>query len=93
MGKLNNSSLKLLHAELNANAISIPSNQSGGAHGPLTLLHAPADCLVLTGSAFIPPVNPGTAPAIAATATSYQISEGNCQITPNIPYSSRLSML
>ena len=40
-GEPTNSSLKLLQAELNANAISIPSNRRGGAHGHLSLIQSP----------------------------------------------------
>jgi hypothetical protein len=68
-GESTNSSLKLLQAELNANAISIPSNRGGGAHGHLTLIQSPANYLLLTGANFEAPVNPGLTPTQPANAT------------------------
>jgi hypothetical protein len=78
-GEPTNSSLKLLQAELNANAISIPSNRGGGAHGHLSLIQSPANYLFLTGTDFEPPVNPGLTPTLPANATGNQITEANRQ--------------
>jgi hypothetical protein len=78
-GELTNSSLKLLQAELNANAISIPSNCGGGAHGHLSLIQNPANHLLLIGTNFEPPINPGLTPTLPANATSNQITEANRQ--------------
>jgi hypothetical protein len=79
-GEPTNSSLKLLQAKLNANAISIPSNCGGGAHGHLSLIQCPANYLFLTdGTGFEPPVNPGLTPTLPANATGNQITEANRQ--------------
>jgi hypothetical protein len=78
-GEPNNSTLKLLQAELNSNAISIPSNRGGGAHGHLALIQDPTTYLALTGAAFNSPAHPGLSPTLVANATGNQITEANRQ--------------
>jgi hypothetical protein len=78
-GEPTNSSLKLLQAELNANAISIPSNRGGGAHGHLALIQSTANYLSITGTPFDPPLNPGLTPTLPDHATGNQITEANRQ--------------
>jgi hypothetical protein len=78
-GEPNNSSLKLLQAELNANAISIPSHRGGGAHGHLVLIQTPENFILLSGTAFDTPVNPGLSPDVPDNATNFQITEANRQ--------------
>lgn len=75
--------LQTLIAELNTNAMAVPSNRGGGAHGHLTLLVQPANYLLLAGVAFVPPPNPGPVPIHPAAATAAQIAELNRQFTAN----------
>jgi hypothetical protein len=73
-GKPNSESLFKLRNELKANAQSVYSNLSDGAHGHLALVLTDAQYLLLTNVPFVHPVHPGTlqvpdgtkAPMIAA---------------------------
>ena len=71
------STLKQLHKEINANAISVPSILGGGFHGHLALVISPAAYLVLAGVAFIAPIAPGAQAIYAPAATQAQISAAN----------------
>ena len=57
------------------NEASIQSELGGGAHGLLGLALSPTAYQTITGSPFVPPVNPGTLPAIPALQTGPQINE------------------
>jgi hypothetical protein len=71
-------SLQLIHAELNANAISIKSQLGGGHYGHLALCMDPVQYLLLPNAiAFVVPVHPGDAPHHAVGATQIQIIETN----------------
>jgi hypothetical protein len=67
--KPTNASLKPLKKQLNANAMSIPSVQGGGAHGHLALTIPAASYLALTGIAFVAPLHHGPVPIHAVAAT------------------------
>jgi hypothetical protein len=82
-GESTNSSVKLLQVELNANAISIPSNRGGGAHGHLPLIQSPGNYLLLIGTGFEPPINPGLTPTLPASANVNQITVANRQYRIN----------
>lgn len=64
-----------VHRKLKANAASVSSNLGGGTHGLLGLTILPATYQTVTGHAFVAPVNPGSLPNIAPTATQAQIGE------------------
>jgi hypothetical protein len=78
-GEPNSESLFTLRNELKANAQSVHSNLSDGAHGHLALVLTDAQYLLLTNVAFVIPVHPGTlqvpagttAPMIAATKEAH----------------------
>ena len=70
-------SLTLLHKEINANTMSIPSNRDGGDHGHLALVLPAAHYLADTGHDFVTPVHPGPAPVIPTVATTAIITETN----------------
>jgi hypothetical protein len=69
-------SLLLLQREINANAMAVHSNSSGGLHGHLTLTVPPARYLVLAGAsnAFAVPIARPPLPVIPVAATQSQIS-------------------
>ena len=74
--------LQILHKELNANTMSIPSVRGGGQHGHLshtrTLSKAGAAYLAITNSIpFINPVHP-------CLATGVHTTEANPQYTTNL---------
>jgi hypothetical protein len=72
--------LELLHQEINANAISVPSNRGNGMLGHYALVVPAATHDLATGGiAFIAPVNPGASPNHPAAATAAQITETNRQ--------------
>jgi hypothetical protein len=77
--KPNHASLKLLHQELNANAMATPSTQGGGAHGHLTLVVDAPTYQAIAGLPFLAPGHPGPLPVFAAAATAAQIAEGGRQ--------------
>jgi hypothetical protein len=64
-----------VHLKLKANAASVVSKLSGGAHGLLGLVLPPATYAILTNVVFNTPVNPGTTPNIEAGGTAVQIHE------------------
>ena len=71
-------SLKVIHQELNANAMSIPSTRGGGQHGHLAITLNDADYLAINNAiAWINPVHPGPAPVHAPGASGPQITEVN----------------
>ena len=77
--KPNHASLKLLHKELNANAMAITSDLGSGRHGHLALTVSAATYLVLADAEFVPPEHPGPAPIHAAAPTTAQITKTNRQ--------------
>lgn len=77
--------LKVIHQQLNANAMAIPSSRGGGVHGHLALVIPTAQFDAIPAT--IPwqePVHPGAAPAHAAAATSAQITETNRAYKANL---------
>jgi hypothetical protein len=83
-GKPNHASLKLLHKELNANGMSIPSVRGSGQHGHLSLIISNATYLALANLPFQAPVHPGPAPEHTPAATGPQITETNRQYASNL---------
>ena len=73
--------LRILHQELNANAIAVPSIRGNGTLGHLALVTSAANYLLLATVPFIAPVHPGIAPVHAANATGAQITEVNRQFS------------
>jgi hypothetical protein len=72
--------LKTLHIQLNANAISVPSNRGNGLLGHLALVVPPGEYLTASNNIpFEPPINPGPAPTHVANPTQMQITETNRQ--------------
>jgi hypothetical protein len=79
-GEPNSESLFTLRNELKANAQSVYSNLSDGAHGHLALVLTDAQYGLLTNQPFVRPVHPGpltipdgtTAPMITATKEAHQ---------------------
>lgn len=76
--------LKLLHKQLNANAISVPSARGNGALGHYILVVSAAVYTARATPAAAPapivfdvPINPGPSATHAAGATGAQIAEGN----------------
>jgi hypothetical protein len=69
--------IRIAQTQLNGNAASIPSHSGDGIHGHLALTIAPDQYLLLTGVAFIPPVNPPAQPEHPPQSTAAQISEIN----------------
>ena len=68
-------SLKLLHKEVNANAMSVPSSRGSGQHGHLFLCVSAATYNTITEADFDAPTNPGPAPEELEDGTQFQISE------------------
>jgi len=75
----NHASLLLLHKELNANAMSVPSIRGSGQHGHLILTINAATYLALGAIAFDIPQHPGAAPVHPAQSTATAITERNRQ--------------
>ena len=67
-------SIAELNLQLNANAASVQSNLGDGKLGLLYLTISPEEYDTLSAVAFVPPVNPGTGPAIPIAATASQIT-------------------
>ena len=75
-------SLKLIHQQLNANAMAVPSDLGGGSHGHLALVVPAAQYNAMPGTAaWVHPDHPGpnpvypptpTGPVIAATDRQYK---------------------
>jgi hypothetical protein len=80
----NQTTLKILHQEMNANAIAVTSNRGNGQLGHLALVISPAKYLILSGIPFVPPVHPGNAPVHAVGATGPQITETNRQFSADL---------
>jgi hypothetical protein len=76
--------LRVLQKEMNANAISVHSNDGGGRHGHLTLTISAVRYLVVATVAFPAPVAPTIAPVIAAGASSAAIGEAVRQHQENV---------
>jgi hypothetical protein len=74
-------SLRIIHQEINANAMTVPSTRGGGQHGHLALVVPPAEyALIPNTAAWVNPVHPG--PAViypAAAPTAAQISAADRQ--------------
>jgi hypothetical protein len=80
VGEPLNASFKKLKTELYDNAMSVPSNGGGGAHGHLATIMAPAkyDVMVGLGGPWDDPVNPGITPDIIGdNPTQFQIAKNN----------------
>ena len=78
--KPNFSNLLLIHQELNANAVTVPSQRGGGALGHLALVLPTATYDALpNAAAWIAPVHPGANPVHLVGATAAQITETNRQ--------------
>jgi hypothetical protein len=77
--------LKLLHKELNANAISIPSLRGNGILGHLAIT-IPANAYIVAsgGVEFVPPAHPGAQPVHPAQPTQHQITEINRQFAADL---------
>lgn len=72
--------LCLLHKEVNANAMAIPSRRGDGIQGHYALVVSEATYLTESGNIpFIPPHNPGAEPVHPVGATQHIITEGNRQ--------------
>lgn len=70
--------LRQLKRELYANAMAIPTDLGGGAHGYLGAIMTAADYANVPNTvAFVTPVHPGTHPGHAVNATSAAITETN----------------
>jgi hypothetical protein len=80
----NQTTLKILHQELNTNAIAVTSNRGNGQLGHLSLVIPPAKYLLLAGVPFLPPVHPGNAPVHAVGAIGPQITETNRQFSADL---------
>ena len=77
--------LKVIHQELNANAMSIPSTRGGGNHGHLAVTLATADFDAIAGTVpWANPAHPGAAPVHANGATAAQITETNRAYKANL---------
>lgn len=76
--------LRILHQELNANAIAIPSARGNGALGHFALVTSAANYLTLALVPFLAPDHPGVAPIHAANATGAQITEVNRQFAVDV---------
>jgi hypothetical protein len=69
VGEPSNASFKKLKTELYDNAMSVPSNRGGGAHGHLATIMAFAEYngMIGLGNQWEDPVNPGITPTSSAT--------------------------
>jgi hypothetical protein len=76
--------LCLLHREVNANEMAIPSRRGDGLQGQYTLVLPPASYLIVSVNIpFIPPPNPGAKPIHPLGATQQIIAEVNRQLLAN----------
>jgi hypothetical protein len=71
----NHATLQVLQRELNANAMSVHSNDGGGLHGHLTLTVTAAKYLTVAGVAFPAPVAPPANAVIPVGATAAIIGD------------------
>ena len=70
--------LKIIHQQLNANAMEIPSSRGGGQHGHLALVLSTAKYdAIPTTQPWVAPMHPGPAPVHGANPTAPQITEVN----------------
>ena len=70
--------LKVIHQELNGNAMSIPTTRGGGQHRHLALALSTALINAIDGTApWINPIHPGATPVHANNTTTPQISYGD----------------
>jgi hypothetical protein len=77
--------LRQLHKELNANAISVSSFRGNGTLGHFALVATPEAYLTASGNIpFEPPVQPGPAPVHPIPATAAQITEINRQYLADV---------
>lgn len=77
--------LKVIHQEINANAMAIPATRGGGNHGHLALTLSVADYnAIATTAPWNDPPHPGDAPVHAANATGAQITETNRAYKANL---------
>ena len=77
--------LQVIHQEINANAIAIPSRLGGGAYGHLAMVMTPAAYLALPNTvAWLAPIHPGANPVHPAGATAPQITEVNRAYLSNL---------
>ncbi|CAB9530275.1 hypothetical protein SEMRO_2814_G337720.1 [Seminavis robusta] len=76
--KPNYSTLKVIHQELNANAMAITSTLGGGHYGHLALVIPAAAFNALPNAiAWVNPAHPGAAPVHVGQPTGAQIAETN----------------
>ena len=75
IGQPTHESLAELHLKLNANAVSVHSNQGDRQFGHIFLTLKPAVYGTLSATPFVPPANPGQNPAVPPGSTAAQISE------------------
>ena len=76
--------LRILHQELNANEIAVPSARGNGSLGHFSLVTSAANYLLVALVAFVAPLHPGAAPLHAANATGAQITEVNRQFAADV---------
>ncbi|CAB9528753.1 hypothetical protein SEMRO_2312_G322870.1 [Seminavis robusta] len=70
--------LKIIHQEMNANAMAIPSTNGGGHYGHLALVIPAAAFTALPNAiAWVAPIHPGESPIHGVAPTAAQISENN----------------
>jgi hypothetical protein len=68
--------LKIIHRQINANAMAITSARGGGHYGHLALVVPAATYMALpNAAAWVQPGNPGPIPGMAVGATAAQIAE------------------
>lgn len=71
--------LEILHREISTNAIAVPTKRGDSSYGHFILVTTPANYTLVTGQAFVVPLNPGIAPVHLPGATGNQINETNRQ--------------
>lgn len=77
--------LKVLHRQLNSNAVSIYSARGGGQYGHLSLVVPDTTFNALPNTvAFVAPEHPGPRPVHAAGASAAAITEGNRAYLANL---------
>jgi hypothetical protein len=77
-GKPDFASLRIIHQQINANAMTISSTRGGGGHGHLALtIRAAKYNAIPTTQPWADPVHPGAAPTHNGNPTAAQITETN----------------
>ena len=66
--------IKQIHKLAAENAASVETTRGGGRHGYLALVLDNNTYLTLTGTAFMPPANPGPVPVIAGNTRTAQVA-------------------